>query len=136
MNQTQNVNWSDDDSSSEDEFSKSTLGAQPNRDFPPSDEENESEDEDYDMDSIRQLTISNSKPNTWADMFSNNEKDTKTQNISKPKNSINNIKKFTEHKTTYEKRKFNPRLPAPDKYKKSSLSNNYKINDYEFPILK
>jgi hypothetical protein len=134
----QSVNWSDDDSSSEEDTQNLTLGIQPNRDFPPSDEENESYEEDYDMDSIRQLTIINSKPNTWADMFSDKEKETKKQPISKPNNNnnIHNIHNILMKNKAYEKRKFNPRLPPPEKYKKSSLTNNYKINENEFPTLK
>jgi hypothetical protein len=135
-NHTQNVNWSDDDSSGDDnEYQDSTVGSQPNRDFPPSDDENESEEEEYDMDSIRQKMIDHS---TWADMFKTDDmiktKESKNPNIlkSKTSSSINNIKNLP----TYEKRKFNPKLPAPDKYKKNYLSNGYKINKNEFPSLK
>ncbi len=129
----QNVDWSDDDSSNEED----NIGEQPNRDFPPSDNEEDIEEEDYDMDEIRQLTINQS--NTWADIFKETSKSNGLNtnvlniNVSKPKvsSSINNIKNFH----TYEKRKFNPRLPPPDKYKKFT-SNNYKLNKNEFPILK
>lgn len=136
-NDTQNVNWSDDDSSNEDD----NVGEQPNRDFPPSDDEEELDDE-YDMDEIRQLTIRQSalnQSNTWAGMFKNEHKEpTKlnilNKNVSRHKIpcSINNIKNLQ----TYEKRKFNPRLPPPDKYKKHNSSTNYKLNQNEFPTLK
>ncbi len=127
-NHMQSVNWSDDDNSSDEENQIDSIGEQPNRDFPISDDEND-EEEEYDMDSIIQLTLS--KSNKWTDLFNKKEPDIK--NI-KPKinNSINNnIKNLS----IYEKRKFNPRLPPPDKYKKNGLINEYKHNDNEFPIL-
>jgi hypothetical protein len=137
-NQKQNTDWSDDDSSSEDYDNQdlSTIGSQPNRDFPPSDDD-ESGEEDYDMDNIRAVMANHSKVNTWSDIFKNNDviDNKKPNNISKPKisNSINNNIKNLQ---TYEKRKFNPRLPPPDKYKKYNSSYGYKINNNEFPILK
>ena len=114
-------NWSDDEDNNEELI-------QPDRDFPPSEDENDEEEEEYDMESIRQLTISKSNT-SWADIF--NKSDNKTDNklnkehssLSKNKKNILNI--FTPQ---YEKRKFNPRLPPPDKYKK--------INENEFPKLK
>ncbi len=129
-NQKQSVNWSDDESSNEED----NIGEQPSRDFPPSDNEEE-EEEEYDMDEIRKLTVN--QHNTWSDIFKNEQKDTSKLNISnknifKSSSSINTIKNLQ----TYEKRKFNPRLPPPDKYKKNNSSNNYRLNKNEFPILK
>ncbi len=101
-------NWSDDED--DDENNETDILNQPNRDFPPSEEEDE-EDEDYDMDSIRQLTLS--KTTSWSDVITKKEP-------SKIQNNINykNIKKNILL-PKYEKRKFNPRLPPPDKYKKN-----------------
>ncbi len=132
-----NQNWSDDEDSQSDDINNDFM-EQPNRDFPPSDEELEEEDEEYDMDNIIKLTLS--KSNTWADMF--NKKEPEIKNL-KSKSNIsannlannlanNNIKNLPK----YEKRKFNPRLPPPDKYNKYGLSNNYKHYNNDFPILK
>jgi hypothetical protein len=133
----QSGDWSDDDSSNEED----NIGEQPNRDFPPSEDEDEEDVEEYDMEEIRQLTMN--QYNTWTDIFKSEQKDTSktnvlnkivSNNVSKPKiqSSINNIKNLQ----TYEKRKFNPRLPSPDKYKKNNSSNSYKLNRNEFPTLK
>jgi hypothetical protein len=133
-NHKQSVNWSDDSSSEDND--DVTVGNQPNRDFPPSDEEDDNNsEEEYDMDNIRQLTINNCKSNLWTDIFKPEDKvEKKPSNILTPKTSnlINNIKDLQ----IYEKRKFNPRLPPPDKYKKYNSSNGYKINKNEFPTLK
>ncbi len=112
-----NQDWSDDEDNNDEEL------VQPDRDFPISD--NEEEDE-YDMYELSKLTIKNK---TTDDLFSKqdnvniNNKKIFSDLFSKKKDNININKKifsdlFSKKNNINEKRKFNPRLPPPDKYKK------------------
>ena len=121
--------WSDDESSSEEEL------IQPNRDFPISDDDNDEEvDEEYDMYELTKLTL-NKKTND--DFFKKPEvvlKEQKEHKESKePKiQSINIIDKIKK------KRQFNPRLPPPNKYSKNFNFNsnfNFNLNINDFPNL-
>jgi hypothetical protein len=107
-----NQDWSDDEDNNEEEL------IQPDRDFPISDEEEE--EDEYDMYELSQLTVKN---NAIDDLF---EKKIENKNI-----IINNTNKkqdvklkfsdlFIKKNNTNEKRKFNPRLPPPDKYCKKN----------------
>ena len=119
--------WSDDDNTDNEE---ERVMQQPNRDFPPSEEENsEDEVEDYDMESIRKLT-SNSK--SWSDtLISNIPKKT----ITKPVIVIAKDLKINTN-NDIKKRVFSPRLPPPDKYNKyKNNTNNFKLNNNDFPKL-
>ena len=104
-----NQDWSDDENDNEEEL------IQPERDFPISDEEEE--DDEYDMYELSQLTI---KTDITNDLF--NKKDDNNKIINNKKKENNNKKIFSDlfikKNNINEKRKFNPRLPPPDKYKK------------------
>ncbi len=122
-----NQNWSDDESS-EDEVELN----QPNRDFPISDDEEE-EEEEYDMYELTKLTVNK---NMTDDLFKKEEpvfKET-SKETSKPKLHINNELKI-EKNIIKSKRKFNPRLPPPNKYNKSNNNLNIKLNLNDFPSL-
>ncbi len=123
--------WSDDDSSDNEE---DNIMQQPNRDFPPSEDENEVEDgeneEDYDMDYIRKKT-SESNSMSWSNALM---KDIPKQLIKAPLVVVSKVIK--QEQNIYKKREFNPRLPPPEKYNK--LRNNmkdFKLNNTDFPTL-
>jgi hypothetical protein len=109
--------WSDD----EDEVEQAEL-LQPNRDLPVSSEE---EDEDYDMEEIRNLTLKK-QTNMWNEIV---KQEPNKSNVIKKPIQVKNV--YTEPKK-YEKRKFNPRLPPPNKNK---YNNNFKFNENDFPSL-
>jgi hypothetical protein len=119
--------WSDTESSEE----ENEL-VQPNRDFPISSEEEEDEeyeDEEFDMYELAKKTANKSMTD---DLFVKEEK-----KIEKP--IIKNICKNIEIKNEVidkpkEKRKFNPRLPPPNKYNKS-IDNKFNLNLNDFPSL-
>jgi hypothetical protein len=113
-------NWSDDEN--ENDNDEELL--QPNRDFPISDEEEE--EEEYDMYELSQLTINN--------QMSYNLKDDKNKKIKKPEYKNENKKHVLNIKKNNEKRKFNPRLPPPQKYNKTH-NINFKLNSNDFPSL-
>ncbi len=117
-----NQDWSDDENIQEDEEL-----VQPSRDFPISDNDDE-EEEEYDMYELAKLTIKNK---TVDEFFEVKEKiKNPEKNNSKNKNVIkqNEIKKPIEKKGI---RKFNPRLPPPDKYNKTNKNSfNFNINDF------
>ncbi len=101
-----NQDWSDDENNNEEEL------IQPDRDFPISD--NEEEEDEYDMYELSQLTIKN---NTKDDLFEKKIENKKSININKKKDTklkLNDL--FIKKENINEKRKFNPRLPPPDKY--------------------
>lgn len=115
-----NQNWSD--SEEEEEL------IQPNRDFPISDEEEvEIEDEEFDIYELAQKTLKNNKDDFFI-------KEDKKQPINKPIKDIPIIIK-TESIVIKEKRKFNPRLPPPNKYNKYSDNKNFNFNLNDFPTL-
>lgn len=109
--------WSDDD----DEVEQAEL-SQPNRDMPISSEE----EEDYDMEEIRNLTLKK-QTNMWNDIVK--QEPNKNNIIKKP---VQQIKIIQNEPKKYEKRKFNPRLPPPGKNKSN---NNFKFNENDFPSL-
>ncbi len=109
--------WSDDEDETVQEL------AQPNRDMPISSEE---EEEEYDMEEIRNLTIKK-ETTMWNDIV---KQETNKNNTIKK--SIPEIKKFQIEPKKYEKRKFNPRLPPPNK---NRFNNNFKFNENDFPSL-
>ena len=121
--------WSDDE---DDNINEEEELIQPSRDFPPSDEENE---EEYDMYELTKLTMNK----TSDDLFNNSDKKEvkKETNNKKEKtvNSIwnNNTKDIKDIKKSTV-RKFNPRLPPPNKYNKNN-KNNFNLDMKDFPTL-
>ncbi len=125
-----NQEWSDTESSEdEDEL------IQPNRDFPISDDENsdeEYEDEEFD---IYELAKKTANKTMTDDLFVKEEKTIVEKHISNSINKpISNILQKTEQIKPKEKRKFNPRLPPPNKYNKIN-DNKFKLNLKDFPTL-
>ncbi len=121
-----NQEWSDTESSDED-----VELIQPNRDFPISDEENseEYEDEEFDMYELAKKTANN----MTDDFFVKEEKKV----IDKPLQVSFISPKISEPKQEYKqlvKRKFNPRLPPPNKYNKIN-DNKFNLNLKDFPTL-
>ena len=130
-----NKEWSDDEEN--DEVDNEEL-IQPSRDFPPSDEDNEEGEEeyDYDMYELTKLTMNKTSDDLFiTDSVKNKQtidinNDTKKEvKIHKVVNSIwdKEVKKSTI-------RKFNPRLPPPNKYNKHN-KNNFNLNINDFPSL-
>jgi hypothetical protein len=125
--------WSETESSEE----ENEL-VQPNRDFPiSSEEENNSEeeyeDEEFNIFELAQKTLKNN-----SDDFFN--KETKDTNESKHKEIKDKQAKPSKMIIIEEKkiikRKFNPRLPPPNKYNKNIINKfNNKINLKDFPTL-
>jgi hypothetical protein len=112
--------WSDD----EDE---AVELSQPNRDMPISSEDDE--EEEYDMEEIRNLTLK--KENTmWNDIVKQDFNSNKIK--STPVKHVPEIKKNIIQEKKYEKRKFNPRLPPPNK---NRFNNHFKLNENDFPSL-
>ncbi len=134
-----NQNWSDSESSDE----ENEL-IQPNRDFPISSEDNNSEgenseeeyeDEVFDMYELSRKTINKKMTD---DLFITEEK----QTINKP--HIKNVCQKVESKNEIKveqivklngKRTFNPRLPPPNKYNKNHNNNKFNLNLNDFPTL-
>ncbi len=122
-----NQEWSDTESSDEE-----VELVQPNRDFPISDEENseeEYEDEEFDMYELAKKTANN----MTDDFFVKEEKKV----IDKPLQVSFISPKISESKQEYKqlvKRKFNPRLPPPNKYNKIN-DNKFNLNLKDFPTL-
>jgi hypothetical protein len=116
-----NQDWSDEDNSEEE-----IELVQPNRDFPISEDE-ENEEEEYDMYELTQLTINKQTSN---DLF-NIKEEKPIETIIKKEIKIQNVVK---KEIKYTKRKFNPRLPPPDKYKRKN-DNKFVLNLNDFPIL-
>ena len=102
-----NQDWSEDEDNNEEEL------IQPDREFPISDEEEE--DDEYNMYELSQLTI---KTDNTFDLF--NKKDDNNKIINNKKKENNNKKIFSDlfikKNNINEKRRFNPRLPPPNKY--------------------
>ena len=120
-----NKDWSDDEDNNEvDEL------VQPSRDFPISDEENDEEDE-YDMYELTKLTMNNK---TCDDLFQTKPKlqsETKKEEIIHEKKININTFIWNKEVKKIETRKFNPRLPPPDKYNKNNKSYlNFSLNDF------
>ena len=110
---------------------------QPNRDFPISsdseaeDGEVEYEDEVFDISELVKKTINK---NMADDFFVKEEKKKVKPIKNEPKIEIKNDQQI-EIKTK-EKRKFNPRLPPPNKYNKNNANNNkFNFNLNDFPTL-
>ncbi len=122
-----NKDWSDDEDNEVEEL------IQPSRDFPISDEENEEEEYDYDMFELTKLTINKTSDDLFNTNLVKNKKE-KENNIKKEKvvNSIwNNQNKVVKNTNI---RKFNPRLPPPNKYNKNN-KNIFNLNMIDFPSL-
>ncbi len=108
-----NQEWSDDEDNNEVEEL-----TQPSRDFPISDNDEE-EEEEYDMYELSRMTINKHQD----DFFETNKTSNKTSNKIAEKNEPKNNKKINlflinneiNNETKNEKRKFNPRLPPPNK---------------------
>ena len=140
--------WSDDNEDLD-------VPEQPDRDFPISDEESESEDEEY-----RRFILQ--KPiNSESIDYSNCKKKSPTQKKRKEKIPKQKIlfsspnepekekkntwvskrmeqRKINDGKVQTSKRRFNPRLPPPktkEKNIKKNIDNSYCINDQDFPDL-
>jgi hypothetical protein len=124
-----NNDWSDDEN---DNNENEEELVQPNRDFPISDEE---EEDDYDMYELSKLTIN--KQISYDFKESKNEKIEEIKSNENKRNSnkkvILNIKNIKNNNVN-EKRKFNPRLPPPQKYKNNNKFN-FKFNSNDFPTL-
>ena len=119
-----NQNWSDSESNDE----ENEL-VQPNRDFPISDEEEvEVEDEEFDIYELAQKTLKNKSD----DFFKQEDKKQPLNINNKP--IIKCINKDTPI-LIKEKRKFNPRLPPPNKYNKSYDNKKFNFNLNDFPTL-
>ncbi len=121
-----NQEWSDTESSDEE-----VELVQPNRDFPISDEENseEYEDEEFDMYELAKKTTNN----MTDDFFVKEEK----KIIDKPSQVSFVSPKISEtiqETKSFVKRKFNPRLPPPNKYNKIN-DNKFNLNLKDFPTL-
>jgi hypothetical protein len=117
-------NWSDDEDSSEVEEL-----VQPSRDFPISDD-NEEEEDEYAMYELRKLTMNK----TSDDLFSNNVVKNKKENNIKKEKIITSIWNNEDKEIKKTVRKFNPRLPPPNKYNKNN-KNNFNLNMKDFPSL-
>ena len=134
-----NLEWSDDE--------ENDIAAQPDRMFPPSDSESE---EEFDYSEINKLILDKVDENKY-DLEEKEIKNTKK--VKKPKSDKNKItidwndlnkpketkwmsKRMKERKLQDGKikkvRKFNPRLPVPNKIKikKEKLNDNIDINDF------
>ena len=127
-----NKEWSDDEDN--EEVDNEEL-IQPSRDFPPSDEESEEGEEDYDYDMCELTKLTMNK--TSDDLFIGN-----SVKIKKETNEIKgDIKKEKKVNSIWDKevkkstiRKFNPRLPPPNKYNKHN-KNSFNLNIKDFPSL-
>ncbi len=127
--------WSDTESSDE----ENEL-IQPNRDFPISSEEDfekeldeeleEFEDEEFDICDLAKKTVNT---NMTDDLFIKEEKKVIDKPINKQviKPTTQNIETIIKPKG---KRKFNPRLPPPNKYNKIT-DNKFNLNLNDFPAL-
>ncbi len=119
-----NQEWSDTESSND----ENEL-TQPDRDFPISDNEDD-EDDEYDMYDIMQKTLKN----TDLDNLLTKKETPSVKNIQTKKIINNNILVNEQITKTYTKRKFNPRLPPPNKYNKTN-QNKFNLNLNDFPTL-
>jgi hypothetical protein len=123
-----NQEWSDTESSDED-----VELVQPNRDFPISDEENseeEYEDEEFDMYELAKKTTNN----MTDDFFVKEEKKVIEKSIEAVSYIETNKVELKQHNKPLIKRKFNPRLPPPNKYNKKN-DNRFNLNLKDFPTL-
>lgn len=126
--------WSDDEDNNieeEDEL------IQPSRDFPPSDEENEendNQDYEYDMFELTKLTMNKTSDDLFIkpSVEKDNKKEVKEVKKEKTVNSIWNNEYKEVKKSTV--RKFNPRLPPPNKYNRNNKSN-FNLDVKDFPTL-
>jgi len=121
-----NQEWSDTESSDEE-----VELVQPNRDFPISDEDNseeEYEDEEFDMYELAKKTTNN----MTDDFFIKEE----VKVIDKLVTSVIPVLPVSPIITNKPliKRKFNPRLPPPNKYNKKN-DNRFNLNLKDFPTL-
>jgi len=94
------MNWSDD------ENNRNNFMAQPSRDMPESDSENDEQ--------LYNIIMKTSKNNSFIE--TKNYEVKKQQKKIKPSNKNILLDLFKNNQNT--ERKFNPRLPPPDKYKK------------------
>ena len=123
-----NQEWSDTESSDEE-----VELVQPNRDFPISDEDNseeEYEDEEFDMYELAKKTTNN-----MTDDFFIKEEAKVIDKLVPPVSlvTITPIAHIITNKLLV-KRKFNPRLPPPNKYNKKN-DNRFNLNLKDFPTL-
>jgi hypothetical protein len=126
-----NQEWSDTESSDED-----NELIQPNRDFPISSEEDNNSEEEYEDEEfdIYELAKKTANKNMADDLFIKEEK----PNINK--SHIKKVELKVEPKVEKiiklkEKRKFNPRLPPPNKYNKNHNNKKFNFNLNDFPTL-
>jgi hypothetical protein len=122
-----NKDWSDDEDNEVEEL------VQPSRDFPINDEENEEEEYDYDMYELTKLTMNKTSDDLFNTNLVKNKKE-KENNIKKEK-IVNSIWKNENKEVKNTRiRKFNPRLPPPNKYNKNN-KNMFYLNMKDFPSL-
>jgi hypothetical protein len=128
-----NKDWSDDEDN-EDNDNNELILIQPSRDFPISNEENENEEEyEYDMYELTKLTMNNTSDDLFNTNLVKNKKDFNEHKIENKKEKvINSILDKIVKKINV--RKFNPRLPPPNKYKKN-YKNNFNLDIKDFPSL-
>jgi hypothetical protein len=127
-----NKDWSDDEDNND--IDNNVELVQPSRDFPISDEENEEEDE-YDMYELSKLTINKTisddffqaKPN--IEVKKEIKKEVKTE-----KKTNTSIFIWNKEVKKVETRKFNPRLPPPEKYNKNN-KRFLNFSSKDFPSL-
>jgi hypothetical protein len=125
--------WSDTESSDEE-----VELVQPNRDFPISDEDNseeEYEDEEFDMYELAKKTTNN----MTDDFFIKEEAKVIDKLVTSvipvtPVTHITTNKLENQQTKQLIKRKFNPRLPPPNKYNKKN-DNRFNLNLKDFPTL-
>lgn len=96
------MNWSDD------ENNRNNIMAQPSRDMPESESEHDEQ--------LYNIIIKTSKNNSFIETKDNNNEVKKQQKKIKQSNKKILSDLFKNNQTI--ERKFNPRLPPPDKYKK------------------
>lgn len=129
-----NKDWSDDEDNEDNEEIENDELIQPSRDFPPNDEDNEEDDEyDYNMYELTKLTMNK----TSDDLFITNS----AKNKKEPNDIKEDIQKHKTINSIWDKgvkksniRKFNPRLPPPNKYNKNN-KNNFNLDIKDFPSL-
>jgi len=121
--------WSDDEDNNTNEEEELI---QPSRDFPPSDD-NEEEEDEYDMYELTKLTMNK----TSDDLFINNSVKKETNDNKKEvkkEKTVNSVWNNNKDIKKSNVRKFNPRLPPPNKYNKNN-KNNFNLDMKDFPTL-
>ncbi len=107
--------WSDDENDNDVEEL-----VQPSRDFPISENEEENEEDDYDMYELSRMTINKHDDDLFQSNKSNKIEKTVKKSIDKlPTNNKKKNLFLIKKENINQKRKFSPRLPPPEKYKKN-----------------